>query len=42
MQLPEHNGGVETEHSLAFGEAVKVWARIVFLSFGGPDGQIAL
>jgi chromate transporter len=26
----------------SFGEAVKVWARIGLLSFGGPAGQIAL
>ena len=26
----------------AFGEAIKVWARIGYLSFGGPAGQIAL
>lgn len=25
-----------------FGEAVKLWARIGLLSFGGPAGQIAL
>ena len=24
------------------GEATRVWARIGFLSFGGPAGQIAL
>ncbi|WP_173089054.1 chromate efflux transporter [Devosia sp. 1635] len=28
--------------SIPFGEAVKVWARIAALSFGGPAGQIAL
>jgi len=28
--------------SVTFGEALKVWARIGILSFGGPAGQIAL
>lgn len=27
---------------VAFGDAVKVWARIGLLSFGGPAGQVAL
>ena len=26
----------------SFGEAVAVWAKLGFLSFGGPAGQIAL
>jgi len=29
-------------HGIPFGEAVRVWARIAALSFGGPAGQIAL
>lgn len=29
-------------HGISFGEAVKVWARIAALSFGGPAGQIAV
>ena len=29
-------------HDIAFGEAVKVWARVAALSFGGPAGQIAV
>jgi chromate transporter len=29
-------------HGVSFGEAVRVWARIAVLSFGGPAGQIAL
>jgi chromate transporter len=29
-------------HGIAFGEAVRVWARIALLSFGGPAGQIAV
>ncbi|MFN4142682.1 chromate transporter, partial [Aestuariivirga sp.] len=28
--------------TVTFGEALKVWARIGLLSFGGPAGQIAL
>jgi chromate transporter len=30
------------DHGIGFGEAVKVWARIALLSFGGPAGQIAV
>ena len=29
-------------HGLAFSDAVRVWARIAALSFGGPAGQIAV
>lgn len=29
-------------HGISFVEAVKVWARIAALSFGGPAGQIAV
>lgn len=29
-------------HGIGFGEAVRVWARIASLSFGGPAGQIAV
>jgi chromate transporter len=29
-------------HSVAFGDAVRVWTRIALLSFGGPAGQIAV
>ena len=29
-------------HGIAFGDAVRVWARIALLSFGGPAGQIAV
>lgn len=34
----EAHGG----HGISFGEAVRVWARIAALSFGGPAGQIAV
>jgi chromate transporter len=30
------------QHGIGFGEALRVWARIALLSFGGPAGQIAL
>jgi chromate transporter len=30
------------QHDIPFAEAVKVWARIAALSFGGPAGQIAV
>lgn len=29
-------------HGIAFGDAMRVWARIAALSFGGPAGQIAV
>src|SRR5437667_237389 len=29
-------------HGIAFRDAVRVWARIAALSFGGPAGQIAV
>lgn len=32
----------EPDTAIPFGEAVKVWARIAALSFGGPAGQIAV
>jgi chromate transporter len=31
-----------TEGSVSFGAALRVWARIGMLSFGGPAGQVAL
>lgn len=33
---------VPSGHGIPFGEAVKVWARVAALSFGGPAGQIAV
>ncbi len=30
------------EHGVSFGEAMRVWARVAALSFGGPAGQIAV
>ncbi|MBB4632066.1 chromate efflux transporter [Sphingosinicella soli] len=30
------------DHGIPFGDAVRVWARIASLSFGGPAGQIAV
>src|SRR5215468_9712272 len=29
-------------HGVPFGDAVRVWARVAALSFGGPAGQIAV
>ena len=31
-----------TDHGVPFGEAMRVWARVAALSFGGPAGQIAV
>jgi chromate transporter len=33
---------MQYEHGVTFGEAVRVWARVAALSFGGPAGQIAV
>ncbi len=30
------------DHGIPFGEAMRVWARVAALSFGGPAGQIAV
>jgi chromate transporter len=30
------------QHAISFGDAVRVWARVAALSFGGPAGQIAV
>jgi chromate transporter len=30
------------EHTVPFGEALRVWVRVALLSFGGPAGQIAV
>ncbi|MGB3813195.1 MAG: chromate efflux transporter [Shinella sp.] len=38
-------GGTAAEpcgHGVPFGEALRVWARVAALSFGGPAGQIAV
>jgi chromate transporter len=32
----------KSAHGIPFGEAMKVWARVAALSFGGPAGQIAV
>ncbi|MER8961691.1 chromate efflux transporter [Mesorhizobium sp. M0701] len=34
--------GDEPSHGIPFREAVRVWARVAALSFGGPAGQIAV
>jgi len=31
-----------SEHQISFSDAVRVWARVAALSFGGPAGQIAV
>ncbi|MEJ0096294.1 MAG: chromate efflux transporter [Methylocella sp.] len=37
---PVQNGALS--HGVSFGEAIRVWARVAALSFGGPAGQIAV
>src|ERR1044072_4656000 len=32
----------EHEHGISCSDAVKIWARVAALSFGGPAGQIAV
>jgi chromate transporter len=39
---PIASAAYDPDTSIPFGEAVKVWARIAALSFGGPAGQIAV
>src|SRR5829696_5056388 len=34
--------GAAPSHGIAFRDAVRVWARVALLSFGGPAGQIAV
>jgi len=41
-ELPASAAAPSTGHGIPFGEAVRVWARIASLSFGGPAGQIAV
>ena len=42
MELPTSLAVPPKDHGIAFGDAVRVWARIASLSFGGPAGQIAV
>src|SRR6478672_6707967 len=37
---PESGGA--PSHGIAFSDALRVWARVAALSFGGPAGQIAV
>lgn len=39
---PEPDVTGAPDHGISFGDAVRVWARIAMLSFGGPAGQIAV
>jgi chromate transporter len=39
---PETQPSTSAGHGIPFAEAVRVWARIAALSFGGPAGQIAV
>jgi chromate transporter len=38
----ERQRSASAGHGIPFGEAVRVWAKIAALSFGGPAGQIAV
>lgn len=40
--LAPETGAAPRDHGIPFGEAVRVWAQIAALSFGGPAGQIAV
>ena len=42
MAEPVTDGAVPSSRQVPFPEAVRVWARIAVLSFGGPAGQIAV
>jgi chromate transporter len=39
--IPEERSSAPA-HGIPFGEAVRVWAKVAALSFGGPAGQIAV
>lgn len=41
-ESPESAARVSSVHGIPFTEAVRVWAKIAALSFGGPAGQIAV
>jgi chromate transporter len=41
-QVVEPSPSTTAGHGIPFGEAVRVWAKIAALSFGGPAGQIAV
>ncbi|WOF44989.1 chromate efflux transporter [Sphingopyxis indica] len=41
-EMPAGIAVPSADHGIPFGEAVRVWARIASLSFGGPAGQIAV
>lgn len=41
-KLPADGKATVPDHGIAFGEAIRVWARVASLSFGGPAGQIAV
>ena len=40
--MPSLHRRAVSSHGISFRDAVKVWARIALLSFGGPAGQIAV
>jgi len=40
--VPLNQAADVPRHGVPFGEAMKVWARVAALSFGGPAGQIAV
>ncbi len=42
MDTSHQLSAAEPAQSVPFAEAVRVWARIAALSFGGPAGQIAV
>src|SRR5687767_3335074 len=49
MRAPMHAESLKSpdssappHHGIPFAEAMKVWARVAALSFGGPAGQIAV
>lgn len=41
-QPPIKPGAIDARHDVSFGEVLKTWAKVGFLGFGGPAGQIAL
>lgn len=40
--MNQHVQTTTRDHGVSLGDAARVWARVAFLSFGGPAGQIAM
>ena len=41
-RVPPASAATAHDHGIPFSDALRVWARVAALSFGGPAGQIAV